>query len=88
MFRITINAQTFLCPPEKTIGEAARAQMVKAPIACNGGGCGFCKVKVMDGQFKMDKYSKDALSDEELESNLILICKTHPLSDMHLELIV
>lgn len=87
MFRININNQTILCPTEKTIADAARSQMIKVPVACNGGGCGFCKVRVIEGQFEMDKYSKGALSDEELADGFVLTCKTHPLSDMQLELL-
>lgn len=87
MFRININNQTIQCPTEKTIGDAARSQMIKVPIACNGGGCGFCKVKVISGEYKMDKYSKGALSDEEAENGFVLLCKTYPLSNMVLETI-
>ena len=61
--------------------------MIKVPIACNGGGCGFCMAKVIEGQFVTDKYSKGALSDEEREQGFILLCKTRPLSDMQLQLI-
>ena len=59
--------------------------MVKVPYACVGGGCGYCKVKVIDGQYVMDKYAKSALSDEEVENGYVLLCKTHPLSDLQLE---
>ena len=33
----------------------------------------------------MDKYAKSALSDEEVENGYVLLCKTHPLSDLQLE---
>lgn len=50
MFIININNnQSFLCSENETLLEAARAQMVKVPQACTRGGCGYCKVKVMDG---------------------------------------
>ena len=85
MFRISINDQTFLCTTESTLVQAVRQQMVKIPYACVGGGCGYCKVKVIDGQYVMDKYAKSALSDEEVENGYVLLCKTHPLSDLQLE---
>jgi ferredoxin len=88
VFRITINNQSFLCSEESTLVKAARSQMVKIPSACLGGGCGFCKVKVTEGQYILDKYAKSALSDEDVEKGFILLCKTRPLSDLQLELIV
>lgn len=86
MFRITYNNQSFLCSTESTIVQAARSQMVKVPYACVGGGCGFCKVKVTEGQYKMDKYAKSAITEEEVNDGYVLLCKTYPLSDLQLEL--
>ena len=87
MFTITINNdQNFVCSKEETLLEAARSAMVKIPYACTRGGCGFCKVKVLEGQYVMDNYAKSALSDEEVKDRIVLLCKTRPLSDLHLEL--
>ncbi len=85
MFRIYMNDQSFLCDKENTLVQAARQQMVKIPYACVGGGCGYCKVKVIEGKYEMDRYAKSALSDEEVEKGYVLLCKTHPLSDLQLE---
>lgn len=87
MFRININNQSFLCSKESTLVQAARAQMVKVPCACVGGGCGICKVKVISGQYEMDTYAKSALSDEESGLGYVLLCKARPLSDLQIELI-
>ena len=86
MFRISINNQTFLCSEENTIIQAARSQMVKVPAACCGGGCGFCKGKVKTGQYKMEKYAKSAITQEEVDNGYVLLCKTYPLSDLQFEL--
>ena len=86
MFRINSNDQQFLCSTESTLVQAARQQMVKVPYACVGGGCGYCKVRVVEGKYFMDKYAKNALSAQEAEKGYVLLCKTHPLSDLHIEL--
>jgi len=87
MFRISIsNNQNFICPKDKTILEAARSNLIKVPYACARGGCGYCKVKVLEGTYKMDRYAKSALSDEEVNQGIILLCKTYPLSDLKLEM--
>ena len=88
MFRINLNDQHFFCSTESTLVQAARQQMVKVPYACVGGGCGYCKVRVTEGKYKMDRYAKSALSDEEVEKGYVLLCKTRPLSDLQIELIM
>lgn len=86
MFRININNnQSFLCSENQSVLEAARSQMVKIPYACTRGGCGYCKVKVMDGTYKMEKYAKSALSHEEVSNQIVLLCKTYPQSDLRLD---
>lgn len=87
MFRINIVNQTYSCSPEKDLLKEARAQMVKVPYACANGGCGLCKVKVIEGNYKMEAYSKKALTDKERENGHILLCKTYPLSHLQAELV-
>lgn len=87
MYRISFNNQAYVCSEDSNLLKAARSQMVKVPYACANGGCGLCKVKVTNGNYKMDKYSKAALTDEERSNHYILLCKTHPLSHLETELI-
>jgi ferredoxin len=87
MFRIYMNNdQSFICSENETLLEGARSGMVKVPYACTRGGCGYCKVKVLEGEYKMDRYAKSALSDEEVKDSIVLLCKTYPLSDLQLEM--
>ena len=46
---------------------AARDRFIPIPTGCIRGGCGMCKVKVLDGEYDQELVrSHDALSDEEL----------------------
>ncbi|MCQ6275463.1 2Fe-2S iron-sulfur cluster binding domain-containing protein [Bacillus sp. V3B] len=85
MFKITLNNESFLCPETMTIVEAAKIQTAKVPYGCIGGGCGICKMKVVEGQYKLDNDAKNALSDEERKNGFVFLCKTYPLSDLQLE---
>ncbi|MDR4945734.1 2Fe-2S iron-sulfur cluster-binding protein [Neobacillus cucumis] len=87
MFRISINEMTFSCGPKVNVLQVARTQMVKVPYGCANGGCGMCKVKVKDGAYLLDTYSKQALTNEEREDHYVLLCKTYPQSDIEIELI-
>jgi ferredoxin len=87
MFTIKINGQSFHCPETMTIVEAAKIQTARVPYGCIGGGCGICKGKVVEGQYKLEDWAKNALSDEEIKDGLVFFCQTYPLSDLQLELI-
>lgn len=88
MYRISVKEKEFFtCRGDNTILAAARQQMVKLPYGCANGGCGMCKIKIVNGNCKMKLYSKGALSDEELAAGYVLACKAMPLGDVVLELI-
>jgi ferredoxin len=87
MFRISMSKESFACDPEVTVLQAARNQMIKIPYGCASGGCGMCKCKVTDGDYRMELYSKQALTNIEVENHYVLLCKTYPQSDLRVELI-
>jgi benzoate/toluate 1,2-dioxygenase reductase subunit len=45
---------------------------------CREGGCGTCKAAIQAGQYSLDDYSQDALSDAELAEGSILTCRLRP----------
>ena len=87
MFKINFRNESFLCPDHMSVIEAAKIQNAKVPYGCIGGGCGICKMKVVDGQYRIDHEVKNALTDEEQKKGYVFLCRTYPLSDLQLELI-
>jgi CDP-4-dehydro-6-deoxyglucose reductase len=83
-FKVVVQdlGKEFSCSSDDDILNAAITALVKISSACRGGGCGVCKVKVVEGQFERGKCSKTALTDEERSQNYTLACKTYPRSDM------
>ncbi|WP_071394116.1 2Fe-2S iron-sulfur cluster-binding protein [Bacillus tuaregi] len=79
MNKITLKARgqqfEYSCPTNTTPLRAARDQFIPIPTGCIRGGCGMCKVKVLDGDYEQEIIrSHDALSDEELASGYALAC--------------
>lgn len=56
-------------------------------IGCKGGGCGVCKVRVLDGEFSAKRMSKAHISDGERANNIVLACQITPLSDLTVEVV-
>ena len=64
---------------------AARNQFIPIPTGCQVGGCGMCKVKVLDGEYDQEVIrSHDALSDEDLENGYALACCMTAKSDLEI----
>ena len=81
----------FVCGSRQTLLDAARIQnlfnaakqsWIRLSYACKVGGCGLCKVKVMEGEYTQGTCSWTALTKEERMQNITLACKTYPHSDL------
>ncbi|AFZ82651.1 2Fe-2S iron-sulfur cluster-binding protein [Candidatus Kinetoplastidibacterium crithidiae] len=83
-FHISIKPGTeyLMVKNNQSILEAAKEKQIALPHSCSNGKCAKCKCKVLSGSFEISNYSNKALTDQEKSNNIILTCKTYPLSDM------
>ncbi|MCQ6275475.1 2Fe-2S iron-sulfur cluster binding domain-containing protein [Bacillus sp. V3B] len=87
MYKVTLKARGqqfgYSCPPNVTPLRAARDQFIPIPTGCQQGGCGMCKVKVLDGQYAQELVrSHEVLSNEELKNGYALACCMTPKGDL------
>lgn len=53
------------------------------PVGCRGGGCGICRVQVVDGtRYRTQKMSRAQVSEEDLAAGICLACKLIPEGDL------
>ena len=53
---------------------------------CEGGGCGICKVKILEGEYLVFKnMSRAHVSEEEESQGIVLACCVKPSGDIVLE---
>lgn len=57
------------------------------PVGCRGGGCGVCKVRVLEGRYSTGTMSAGCVSLEERESGMALACKLFPETDLRLAVV-
>lgn len=54
-------------------------------VGCRGGGCGLCKVKVLEGTYQTKRMSRRHISEQEQAAGFALACRIFPESDLTLE---
>ncbi|WP_341644032.1 2Fe-2S iron-sulfur cluster-binding protein [Thauera sp. SDU_THAU2] len=57
------------------------------PVGCRGGGCGVCKVRVMQGSYHTHRMSRSCVSEAEEAAGVVLACKLFPDSDLRIEVV-
>ena len=57
------------------------------PSGCHGGGCGVCKVRVLEGDYRTAAMSRDHVSAEEEAGGVALACRLYPASDLRLKVL-
>jgi len=78
----------FSCQPSQTLLQAAeRAGAPSIPIGCRGGGCGVCKVQIIQGNYQSSKMSRAHISADDEAAGIVLACCIRPESDIQLRLL-
>lgn len=86
-YKITVENKDdeFDCPPEKSLLSGMEQQAKKAiAVGCRGGGCGFCKIRILSGEYDTKKMSIKFVTHEEQQQGFALSCRVFPRSDMNI----
>jgi NAD(P)H-flavin reductase/ferredoxin len=76
----------FYCEDKQNIQDAAETVSLYPPFGCKSGTCGACLGTCKTGDYHLESYSKEVLSDTAAENGDILLCRTIPDSDLHIAL--
>lgn len=71
----------------ETVLDAAFRQGIMLMHGCKEGQCSACKSIVLDGEGEHEDYSTFALSDNEQEEGMVLLCRYYPETDLEIELL-
>ncbi|WP_349343489.1 2Fe-2S iron-sulfur cluster-binding protein [Marinobacter sp. MMG032] len=76
----------FACQEGQSVLKAIEQRGLKCvPVGCRGGGCGFCKIRVLEGHFECGKMSKRYAPPEAVEKGEVLACRIYPRTDLMIE---
>jgi ferredoxin len=70
--------------PEQSVLAAfeRRGGATAVPVGCRNGGCGVCRVRVLDGRVRAEKMSLRHVNAAERAAGYALACRIYPLSDL------
>ncbi len=72
---------SFIAAPGEPLLEAATRQGVRLPHECTFGGCGTCRIKLLQGRVAYEEMPL-ALSQEEADAGYALACQARACSDL------
>jgi toluene monooxygenase electron transfer component len=81
--KVTVDGsdQSFICDSEDTLLRGALRAGLQPPYECNSGGCGTCKLQVMEGQTENLYPDAPGLSERDIKKGRILSCQHRCISD-------
>lgn len=58
----------------------------KLPVGCRRGGCGICRARILQGEYRVSPMSRDHVSAEDQAAGVVLSCAIYALTDLTLRL--
>lgn len=55
------------------------------PVGCRGGGCGVCRVRIVDGTYTTRRMSRRHVSEADEADGVALACRVIPTSDITIQ---
>lgn len=82
----TNNRQQFEVSKDQSLLAGSERCLPQAiPHGCRGGGCGRCKVRILEGDYLSMRMSKAHVSDSQAYVGYALACRVYPLTDLRIE---
>ena len=89
-YTITIEetGESYRCLDERSVLQGMEALGKRGiPVGCRQGGCGVCKVQVLEGQYSKRVMSRAHVSEDEEAAGCVLSCRIKPTSDLRVSVI-
>lgn len=74
------------CRPGSTILQALKEAGYTMFVGCQRGGCGVCRVTLLQGKVSMQPYSRFALERDQWDAGAVLACRAEPDEDITVQM--
>jgi len=79
-----VSGKSFQCGSNQTVLDGALSNGFNFPYGCQNGFCGQCKAVILNGEIDYDEGNPEAISDEDIEANMALLCQCKAKSDLYI----
>ncbi|MBQ0757304.1 MAG: 2Fe-2S iron-sulfur cluster binding domain-containing protein [Amphritea sp.] len=86
VIKVVNRDQSFQCAEDQVLLIAMERLSADAiNVGCRGGGCGICKIRILNGDYECKKMSKAHISKAEQQQGFVLACRVFPRTDLEIE---
>ncbi|MDR1794859.1 MAG: 2Fe-2S iron-sulfur cluster binding domain-containing protein [Erysipelotrichaceae bacterium] len=87
---VSSSGERISCKDDESVLRALYRNNIKGIVyGCFGGGCGRCKIQVIDGTWNQFKpMSAEHISADNLKNGLVLACCITPTSDLRIRFVL
>lgn len=83
IIREETSGETFSCGEGETVLQAVvRCGSKIIPVGCRNGGCGLCKIHILEGDYCTGKMSRAHVSELDERAGYALACRTTPVTSL------
>jgi len=80
------SGEEFCCGNAETILAAATRSGIRIiMVGCRNGGCGLCKIRILEGEYRTGKMSRAHISKLEEKDGYALACRTTPITSLKIK---
>jgi len=79
-----VSGKSFQCRSDQTVLDGALSNGFNFPYGCQNGFCGQCKAVILNGEIDYDEGNPEAISDDDIEANMALLCQCKAKSDLYI----
>ena len=91
--RLFDSGEDFLCAEDQHLLQGmqtfriGRKMLDAIPVGCRGGGCGICRIRVIEGEYEAKKMSRKHIPEDDQANGFVLACRVYPRSDLLVEVL-
>jgi len=91
--RLVDTGEAFFCREDQHLLQGMQTFQIGKPmlaaikVGCRGGGCGVCRIRVIEGDYEAKKMSRKHVSEEEQAEGIVLACRVFPRCDLLVEVL-
>ncbi len=78
------TGKSFQISEDSAVLDGALSHGLNFPYGCQNGFCGKCKAIILNGEIEYEDEIPPAITDEDLEANMVLLCQCRAKSDLYI----